>query len=127
MQTIETLLLEKISPHDRSLADLITLVSARVIRNLNSTEHEEEFIEILEFSKKAYDMAISQKENHIYLEAFLFLVLFHWQTENRIKYAKHVCHVQQLEEAIKQWKLAYNQKYPRQKSIKFLFHFFFRF
>lgn len=116
LQTIENLLLEKVLPQEFSLPDLITLVSARVIRNLNSNGHEKEFIEILLWSKQAYEMAISQKETHIYLEPFLYLVLFHWQTENRNKYAKEICPVQQVEDAIKQWKLAYNQKYPRQKD-----------
>ncbi|XP_062579322.1 sterile alpha motif domain-containing protein 9-like [Saccostrea cucullata] len=116
LQTIESLILEKVMPHCISLHDLITLIGACFIKNLNRQGQEKEFRNILRWTSQAYDMANSQKENHIYLEAYLFLVLFHWQTENRTVYANEMCPLQQVQDAIKKWKLAFNKKYTRQKD-----------
>lgn len=115
LRTIEHLIQDHL-PFEQNLQDLVTLISARVVRSLNTSCQEREFVEILRWSRQAYGMATLQSENHIYLEAFLFFVLFHWQTENRKIYAKELCPVQQLQEAILKWRNAYNKKYTRQKD-----------
>lgn len=115
LRTIEHLIQNHL-PFEQNLQDFVTLISARVVRSLNTSGQEREFVEILRWSRQAYGMATLQSENHIYLEAFLFFVLFHWQTENRKVYAKELCPVQQLQEAILKWRNAYNKKYTRQKD-----------
>lgn len=114
--TIESLIQENLLPHSLTLPDLITLISARVAKCLNTQGQEREFFEILTWTKHAYEMSNQQHDNHIFLESFLFFVLFHWQTENKNAYAKDLCPVQQLQEAIGKWRNAFNKKYPRQKD-----------
>lgn len=114
--TIESLIQENLLPHHLTLPDLITLISARVARCLNTQGQGQEFLEILTWTKHAYEMSNKLHNPHIYLESFLFFVLFHWQTENKKAYAKDICPVQQLQEAIGKWRNAFNIKYPRQKD-----------
>lgn len=98
------------------LQDVITYINVLVIKNLKANNHEKEFRDMLEWTRRAYGMANLQNESHIYLEAYLFFVLFHWPTENRYQYTNDMCPIQQIQTAIGKWKNAYNKKYPRQKD-----------
>lgn len=121
LRTIENLIQEKLLPHSLNLVDLITLISARVARCLNTQGQKREYFEILTWTKHAYEMSNQQGDNHIYLECFLFFVLFHWQTDNKMDYAKDICPVQQLQEAIGKWRDAFKKKYPRQRDQNYFF------
>lgn len=114
--TIENLIQEHLLPHSLTPTDLIMLINARVARCLYTQGTEKEFFEILTWTKLAYEFSNKKHNTHIYLESFLFFVLFHWQTKNKTKHAKEICPVQQLQEAIEKWRNAFNIKYPRQKD-----------
>lgn len=121
LRKIENLIQKHLLPHSLTLPDLIKLISARVARCLNTQGEEREYFEILTWTKHAYEISNQQRNDHIYLECFLFFVLFHWQTENKKAYAKDICPVQQLQEAIGKWRDAFQKKYPRQKEQNY-FH-----
>lgn len=114
--SIQCLIQEKDLMLKPYLQDVITYINVLVIKNLKANNHEKEFRDMLEWTRRAYGMANLQNESHIYLEAYLFFVLFHWPTENRYQYTNDMCPIQQIQTAIGKWKNAYNKKYPRQKD-----------
>lgn len=96
--------------------DIVLLISVALVRRII---HKKESVtsklpQTLELTKRLYDGERCSKKEQAYLEVFLFLVMFHWPTENRK--GKSLCPIGTLRDAIERWKLAFVEKYPRQRD-----------
>ncbi|XP_060084570.1 sterile alpha motif domain-containing protein 9-like [Ylistrum balloti] len=96
--------------------DVIILISVAIVRRIIFQKESvtSKLPLILELTKRLYDEECSSKRGHVYMEVFLFLMMFHWPTENRKE--KSLCPVGTLRDAMVRWKCAFLKKHPHQRD-----------
>ncbi|XP_056004003.1 sterile alpha motif domain-containing protein 9-like isoform X2 [Ostrea edulis] len=99
--------------------DFVTLITVKLVQNMSvETIREEDFKNLVEWSRKAYEMTLQIGENERpHLEAFMYFVMIHWPTENKRKY--RLSPVETVQDAIKRWKNAFYKNHPKQKDEPF--------
>ena len=90
--------------------DLQTIISVNLALAVADPDyiHEIDYIEMVRWSRKLFELRNTLRIP--VLEPFLFYVMFNWPREN----TKEHVNPKQIKDAIKQWRAAYNKKYPRQ-------------
>ncbi|XP_076444629.1 sterile alpha motif domain-containing protein 9-like [Babylonia areolata] len=69
---------------------------------------------VLEWTLDLYDKT---KQDVIpYLEAYLYLVMFHWPTEWRLQQKLNLCPCNKIKDVIREWKAAFQNNHPAQKE-----------
>ncbi|KAJ8303282.1 hypothetical protein KUTeg_019678 [Tegillarca granosa] len=95
--------------------DLVTIIGVTLVVNikLNGTFPYQNFID---WSKRVYDL-VSLSDENLYLESFLYFVMFHWPVGNQ---NVGLCPTGKIVDAIKKWRIAFQKKHPRQdgKSVQ---------
>ncbi|XP_033755788.1 sterile alpha motif domain-containing protein 9-like [Pecten maximus] len=96
--------------------DIIILISVSIVRRIIYQKESvtSKLPQILGLTKRLYDVECNSKSGHVYMEVFLFLMMFHWPTENRKD--KDLCPIGTLRDAMGRWKLAFLKKHPRQRD-----------
>ncbi|OWF34791.1 sterile alpha motif domain-containing protein 9-like [Mizuhopecten yessoensis] len=96
--------------------DTIILISVAIVRRIIYLKESvtSKLPQILELSKRLYDVECSSKNGSVYMEVFLFLMMFHWPTQNRKE--RDLCPIGTLRDAMGRWKCAFLKKHPRQRD-----------
>ena len=109
LEDIRVIIDKNVSSEHVKANDYLILISV----NLALTSVNPEFYTGVDFalmvywSTKLYETR--ETMNTIYLEPYLFFTMFHWPRESTERGA-----TKKIEIALRQWKEAYNKKYPRQ-------------
>lgn len=120
LKKVEDLLLENCNSKFCTVTDVRQLVGVSIVKNLNQENADDEYRELLKWSKTALEMT-GKTEERPSLEIYMFVVLLHWPTTQRYeKFVDELCTVKQLQDAIKKWKNIFFQIYPKQREDSFL-------
>lgn len=105
---------------DREKHLLVYIGSKLILLSNNKIEISDEgYRELLRYTKDLADMQM-QPRRMPYIEAFLYLVLFHWPLSERIrKHSNTMCHFNYLQRAIDKWKDEYNKRFKKLATMYF--------
>lgn len=100
---------------------LLVYIGSRLIlmSNKESDISEEEYSELLRYSKNLADMQM-QPRRMPYIEAYMYLVLFHWPLSERIRrHSNAICHFNYLQSVIIKWKEEYSKRFKKLPRMYF--------
>lgn len=107
----------KTRPKEKNLLIYIgakTLLSCGRV-TVTSTEYDD----LLQYTKTLVDMQRSREKP--YIEAFMYLALYHWPMESRTKqHLFHMCSFEYLQKACEEWAKAYNTRFKRSPTLYFV-------
>lgn len=114
-------LLKNIDSKFSTVYDYATLITVTLVKQMsNKTFPEEDFRNLVEWSKTGYEMTLRLREDERpHLEAFMYFVMIHWPTESKKKYK--LCPIETVEEATRRWKQEFNKMYSKQKDDAYSF------
>ena len=114
-------LLENAASNFSTAYDFVTLITVTIVKNLNNENfREEDFRNLVEWSKTAYEKTIRQAEDERpQLEAFMYFVMIHWPTESKRKFK--LCPIEIVSNAIKKWNSAFLKLSSKQKDASYPF------
>lgn len=119
LNQILEMLLENVRSDYWEVFDIINLINVVIaMRILKVHQEKVTFAFLTQCSKKCYErmVSVSSTDTRLYLEAYMYYVIFNWPTELRSK--SSLCSVEQLLDATKKWREAFHTNHPRQKESR---------
>lgn len=101
--------------------DLLMYIGSELIllSNKKSKISDDRYRELLRYTKDLADMQL-HSHGMPYIEAFLYLVLFHWPLPERIKkHSTAICSFNTLQRAIDKWKAEYSKLFKKMPTMYF--------
>ena len=114
---MHTLIEKNVSSYYCNAFDLKTVLNLTMARITQDRSYSRNLsVEcVLDWTLRLYDCKTKQDATP-YLEAYLYLVMFHWPTEWRIQQKLNLCPCNKIREVIKEWKAAFQNNHPAQKE-----------
>ena len=113
---MHTLIEKNVSSYYCNAFDLKTVLNLTVARITQDKRcaHRLSLECVLDWTVRLYDK--TKQDTTPYLEAYLYLVMFHWPTEWRIQQKLNLCACSKIRDVIREWKVAFQTNHPAQKE-----------
>ena len=96
------------------LKTILNISMARISMADRRYAHEVTMERVLDWTQQLYEK--SKQEQFPFLEAYLYLAMFHWPTEWRNQQHFQMFPCAKVKDVIKEWKEAFQNNHPAQKE-----------
>lgn len=113
LEMILDLLLENMKSPCWEPFDAVSLINAVLaMKILKIRQSKVTYTQLVHMSRLCYEKVTAERGT--YLEAYMYFILFNWPTESR--HDQIICPVEELKEAIKNWKACFHAYHPRRQK-----------
>lgn len=100
---------------------LLVYIGAKTLLSCEGSAEttSEEYNNILQYTKALVEL--QQSRDRPYIEAFMYLALYHWPLESRMRqHLAEMCSFDKLEKTCQDWKRAYDDRFKRNPTLYYV-------